>query len=1163
MAGATTQARAAAPAPAPAAGRSPAARTSAPAAASKAKRAGKPAVRLSAEKPPRPKGKGAPGEPAPAAEKPTVDPRLKAALDKNRANARNLKKHDPADKKAAEAQDAAQPPPNAKLADAQADKVEEMEGAEGKKPDSNSFAELLKKEIEKLLPKSVEASSNYLNEDETRKLKETAGGNIQAQKQAAVGGLKTAAETAPDTSVIPDKEVTPLPSDALPPARPASVGARDAMPAPRPDEEVSLQGSKDEAQKTFDENKITPTQLRKANDPRFTAALEAKEAVDENADTAPDTYRVSEGKTLDVAAARAVSDERRQVAKMKDAHGKSGADVQDRQSSAKAQDEARRKEVADNIEKIFGETKKNVEDKLSTLETDVNAMFDKGLEDALRDMRKYIKDKKAEWKEDRYGSFPLFNAVLWGYDKLKGIDKVPGIKKIYVDANDQFVKDLNRVVDKIAAHVEAQLKAAKDEVAAGRKKIADYVASLPKDLKEFGQAAERDISGRFDELQQSIEDKKNDLAQNLAQRYKEAQDKAQEAINEMKAEDKGLVTAFIEKIGEIITILRNFKNRVLNMIKKAAAVIDLIVSDPIQFLKNLLAAVKQGLNQFVSNIWEHLKAGFMGWLFGALGSMGIQLPPDFSLPSILWLVLQVLGLTPDRLRARVVKFIGERNMGIIEGVWGAVKALIDGGPAALWEKIKEYLGDLKEMLVQTIQDWVVTKIIQSAVTKLVTMFNPVGAIIQAIITIYNTVMFFIERINQILEFVEAVVNSVDKIARGNIGDAASWIEKALARTIPVIISFLARLLGLGGIADKVKGFIQRLQTKVENAIDKIIGKIWDAIKKVAGAVVGAGKAAVGAVFEWWKKKMKVGKGKESHTLYFEGDEETAELYIQSSPTPLANFVKSLRGDSDYQGADQLKILDRIDKRIVDMRALRVEWRNAKKRGWVNVEADKAAEIDKGFAYTGGQLGDLFEGGGDYGTKKDPIPINWPGPKSSEYRTLYFGGYLDVAERPKKQSVLKGIHNKGQKDSHSKEVKAYSPHTKKKLDEGDSIGLSSDFHIDVGTVVGPLTEETTAGGGKLLSLIAPYGFNATEDDMQLDHVHEIQFGGLAKNDTVNNLWPLQSARNSAKGSGLAGATVEYPKGHAVRIATLKTIKNDEVKKKEKFYFKVVSVGAGDQ
>ena len=1148
---------AAAPATASAAGRSPSA------AGAKRKRAGKPAVRLS-DKPPRPPGRGASPEPAPAAEpKQALDPRLKKALDKNKRNAKGLQKHDPAADKAAEAQDAALAPPNAKLAEAQGDKVGEMHEAEGKKPDTSTFAELLKKEIEKALPKSVESSEKYMNEEETRKLKGAATGNIEQQKAAATGELKSATESAPDTSGIPDKEVTPLPGEALPPAAPSPVGARDAMPAPKADEEVSLQGSKDEVNQTLASNRITPEQLRKANDPRFSAVLAAKQSVDKNADAAPGRYRISEEKTIEAAANRAVADERRQVAKMKDVHGKSGATVQSRQAAAKARDEARRKEVADNIEAIFGETKKNVEGKLSSLEADVTAMFDKGLDDALKDMKKYIRSEKSKWKEDRYGSFPLFNAVLWGYDKLKGIDKVPGIKRIYVDANKQFLDDLNVVVDRIANHVEAQLKAAKDEVAAGQKRIARYVECLPEDLKEFGRDAEKEISSRFDELKQGIEDKKNDLAQNLAQRYKEAREKAEEAINEMKAEDKGLVTAFIEKIGEIIEILRKFRDRVMGMLKKAAATIDLIVSDPIGFLKNLLAAIKQGLSQFVNNIWEHLKAGFMGWLFGALGGIGIKLPTDFSLPSILSLVLQVLGLTPERIRARVVKFIGERNMAMIEGVWAAVKLLIDGGPAALWEKIKEYLGNLKDMLIEAVQEWVVTKIIQSAVTKLVTMFNPAGAIIQAIIAIYNTVMFFIERINQILEFVEAVVNSVDKIARGAIGDAAGWIEKALARTIPLIISFLARLLGLGGISEKVKSFIERLQTKVENAIDKVIEKILGGIKKIAGAVVGAGKAAVASVFEWWKKKMKVGKGKETHTLYFEGDENNAELYIQSSPRRLASYITGLRGDPNYKGAAQVKIMDRIDKRIDDIKDLRVEYKKARDRGHVNVEAQKAADIDKGFAYVGGQLGDLFEAGGDYGSKTDPIPLGWPGPKSSEYRTLYFGGYLAPADRPSKQTFLRGLLRKGQKDSTGTPVKEYFPHTKAKLPGGDSIGLSPKFHLDVGTIVGPLTEETTAGGGELLKRIGPYGFNSTDDDMQLDHVHEIQFGGLATNDTIDNLWPLQSGRNSGKGSGLAGATVEYPKGHPVRIATLKTIKNDEVKKKEKFYFKVVSVGSGDQ
>ncbi|MGB8507643.1 MAG: hypothetical protein WCD76_04500, partial [Pyrinomonadaceae bacterium] len=572
---------------------------------------------------------------------------------------------------------------------------------------------------------------------------------------------------------------------------------------------------------------------------------------------------------------------------MTGAHGRGGAQVKSRQELAKERDEARRKEVAGQIEKIFGETKKSVEDKLVSLEADVSKMFDEGLDKALKDMRDDISTRKDRWKDDRYGGI-VFNFPLWGYDKLRGIDEIPAIKQIYVDGNKKFTDDLDALVVKIANLVEARLKDAKDEVAKGEKRIHEYVECLPKDLQEVGSAAEKEVSSRFDELRQTIDDKKSDLAQSLAQRYKEAHDKADEAIKELQAEDKGLVSAFLDKLAEIIEILRNFRRRVMALLKKAEDTIDLIVADPIGFLKNMLAAIKRGLNQFIDHIGEHLEAGFIEWLLGSLAEMGITLPKDFSLPSIFKLVLDVLGITYDKIRGKVVKIIGERNMALLEAAWDLVKALITGGPAALWEKVKEYLGNIKEMVIDAIQEWLITTIIKSAVTKLATMFNPVGAIIQAILLIYNTVMFFVERINQILAFVESIINSAYKIATGAIGDAADWIEKALARTIPIIIGFLARLLGLSGLTEKIKGFILKVQTKVDHAIDKVIDKIVGGVK----ALFAAGKAVVGKVVAWWKRKREFTSAEgHAHTLFFTGEEETAALMVASSrPKGLADLI---------------------------------------------------------------------------------------------------------------------------------------------------------------------------------------------------------------------------------------------------------------------------------
>ncbi len=758
------------------------------------------------------------------------DPRFQKVMDKLQQSATKGKQHPPAGKKAAEAQAAAQPPANEKLAGAQANKVDTMKEAETGKPQPSSFLEMLRAEIQKVMPKKTEDAKDFMKGDDKQQLKGTMTGNVNQQKDAAAGGMKSASDQPPDTGSVEGKPVTPLPSEPAPAAPPA-IGAAEALPAPKPDSEVSLQQGKQNAEQSLSDAKVTPQQLQKANDPRFSAVLTAKQAADKQADSAPQQYRASEQQTIAQSAARAVSDEKGGLAAMQSQQGKSGAAIKARQLTAKEKDELERKKVTDRIQAIFDKTKATVDKKLASLETDVAALFDKGADAAVAKMKDYVEKRF----DDRYSGF---GAALWLKDKLLPLP--PEVKAWFDQAHQVFMRDLDALVVQVANMVEGRLKEAKDEIAKGQKEISDYVAGLPANLQAVGKAAEQEMKGRFDELRQGVDDKKNDLAQSLAQRYKDAYDKGAAALKEMKDAHKSLYEKMRDALLEVIEVLRNFKNRVMGMLKKGQETIDLIVADPIGFLKNLLNAIKQGINQFKDNIWEHLKAGFMKWLFGSLANAGITLPKDLSLPSILMLVLQVLGLTYAKLRAKAVKLIGERNVAIIEKIFELLKALWDGGPAALWEKLKEFLSDLKQMVIDAIQDWIVTSIVKAAITKLATMFNPVGAIIQAIITIYNTVMFFIERINQILDFVEAIINSVHKIATGDIGSAAKWVEQALARTIPIIIGFLARLLGLSGITEKIVSTIKKVQAKVDEAVDKVIEKIVGFVKKLFGG--GKGKA---------------------------------------------------------------------------------------------------------------------------------------------------------------------------------------------------------------------------------------------------------------------------------------------------------------------------------
>src|SRR5207248_456117 len=137
------------------------------------------------------------------------------------------------------------------------------------------------------------------------------------------------------------------------------------------------------------------------------------------------------------------------------------------------------------------------------------------------------------------------------------------VNVFYEEGRKLFVSELDAAIVRIAGVVEARLKEAKDEIAKGQQRISDYVKNLAPELQAFGKAAEKDMASRFDELRQSVDDKKNDLAQKLAQRYKDAYDKAGEKLKEMQAENKGLISALKEKLGEILKVLREFKERIM------------------------------------------------------------------------------------------------------------------------------------------------------------------------------------------------------------------------------------------------------------------------------------------------------------------------------------------------------------------------------------------------------------------------------------------------------------------------------------------------------------------------------------------------------------------------------------------------------------------------
>ena len=298
----------------------------------------------------------------------------------------------------------------------------------------------------------------------------------------------------------------------------------------------------------------------------------------------------------------------------------------------------------------------------------------------------------------------------------------------------------------------------------------------------------------------------------------------------------------------------------LGVLARAAAAIGKIIKDPIGFLGNFVNAVKSGIVNFGAHILDHLKNGLQKWLLGALSEGGIELPQTWDLKGVVQLVLSIIGMTWERIKARIfAKVPGLQPVwDKVIGAFEVLKILVDEGIGGLWNWVLQKAGDIKEMIMGQIKEMVATQIIKAGITWLISMLNPAGAFIKACKMIYDVVMFFVEKASQIKEFVDSVLDSVESIAAGGVGAVADKIEQTLAKLVPLLIGFLANLLGLGGIADKVKKIIETVQKPVMQVVDWVVGKAVGLGKRFVGFAKKVG-GKVTAAKTWVRGKAKRGK----------------------------------------------------------------------------------------------------------------------------------------------------------------------------------------------------------------------------------------------------------------------------------------------------------------
>jgi len=267
------------------------------------------------------------------------------------------------------------------------------------------------------------------------------------------------------------------------------------------------------------------------------------------------------------------------------------------------------------------------------------------------------------------------------------------------------------------------------------------------------------------------------------------------------------------------------------MLGDASETLKLIVDKPGDFAGNLIDAGKDGFVSFGANFLGHFTSAVTGWLLGPVAAAGLQAPEEWNAQGIFGMVMGVLGVDGDSLKGMAEERIGEKNMAALDKAYEYVTGFIEGGFAGLWDQLKGDLGNIWDLVLGMITDYITKKVVQFGMEQLASLLaGPLGALWQALKTAWGIYCTIRDKINEIKEVLGAVFNSISDIARGNTTKASAWVESALQKVLGIAIDLGANLAGIGDIPDKIRGFVEGLQERVKTAIGKAMDWVLEKVK---------------------------------------------------------------------------------------------------------------------------------------------------------------------------------------------------------------------------------------------------------------------------------------------------------------------------------------------
>lgn len=901
---------------------------------------------------------------------PAQDPAFQTVKTEVRRDARRQRWHAPASAKRDEASEASALPKTEQVDQSSKEKTtDEMErvgGAQreaGKNFSAESFKSDLKQRINSKRPTTEDQAKSFAANPPIEHFEDKFAGDVAKKQGEVTGPLEKKAIEPPSGGVAekPDNIEVPHPRFAAAPKPPAPDLA---APKPKTDSEISHQGDIDKLDDEMRKNRLSDDQLAESREPSFLETLKVKQEAQRRAAQAPSVYRAREASILQTAQAKAGQHLAAGLSVMNRVQRGTGVQVYAGQKSTETQTEKRQKEIKKTIDGIYQDTVIAVKGILDAMTKQVKDDFARTLKEKTdgfnAEVTRRISDYYGDWRIDDELFGPDDVVVLedgstramtiqerFGQADTPRIN--PDVYQIFVEEKNAFVRAMDGALDGIAKNVETGLNAAQNRIRFGETMFQVFKAGLKGEELGYAQHLEEEVTQKFHNLEGSIDDAREDLLQTLADQYKESVDQLQKSFNEINDDLKkswlDRAADFIKTVGKTIFQLADL---LLTILMRMAHLVWDIVKHPIRFFETLISGLGQAIGDFVSNIGTYMQEAFWTWITGAAATKAIRLTAGSGVEVLFSVVLQVLSLTREDLRAIAEKILGREFMQMFDkGVEAAGKVLeplvilLTKGPLALWQYIKDTLGDIVKSAFDRIKESVFYTFVEKAIKWIAGFFVPGGGFVKVVKAIFKAFQFVVENLDRIRTFFDSVFDSLEAATRGDSGGVAAKIITGLKMGIVLALDFLAKQLGLEKIVDGVHKVIQSLRRPIVSAVEWVLGKLKAFAQGVVHAAASAGRAVVRgakAVAGWAfaSASFRESDG-QTHSIYFEG-EESPRLMIASNVMAASAFLdwytEEHKSDAFTQKHGKLiaKIRDAIKdaqstaKQIADLRRGGKAWK---------------------------------------------------------------------------------------------------------------------------------------------------------------------------------------------------------------------------------------------